>query len=163
MRRTTAVSWLAVPCLAAALLVGPGARDASGQPYFGVQGSFGTEMDFGVGASVLANIENVNLEGVASFNLFFPDEGDFWDLNGNLFYHFHLPDTRSVLPYVGGGLNIARLSNGAGNTEVGLNLGGGVRFPSGNITPFLEGRYVVSDFDQFVITGGLFFGPARGR
>jgi hypothetical protein len=73
---------------------------------------------------------------------FFPDRNlNWWDLNANLFYHFHLANDRFVLPYLGGGLNVARLSSD--QNEVGLNLAGGIRFP-GNITPFLELRAVVS-------------------
>ena len=132
------------------------------QAYVGVQGSWASETDFGVGGRVLANIEEVNLEFVGSADVYFPDAGDFWELNANLFYHFHLAENPSVLPYLGGGLNIATAGNGESNTEAGLNLGGGLRFPLENVSPFVEARTVLSDYDQAVITFGLVFGHAHG-
>lgn len=152
---------LAAPLTALVLLAGPSAGEATAQTAFGVQGNWGSEADFGVGGRVLANIPNVDLEGVGSVDLFFPgNEVNWLDVNANVFYHFHLDDSPSVVPYAGGGLNIARISVGdASTTETGLNIGGGVRFPSPGVTPFLEARAVVSDADQFVITGGVLFGP----
>lgn len=153
--------WFAALGLAAAaLLLQPPA--ASAQVYGGVQGNWGSETDFGVGGRVLGNIEDANLELVGDFNVYFPDgPRDFWEANANLFYHFHLPETPSVLPYLGGGLNVSRQSNGADNTEAGLNLGGGIRFPLEGVSPFVEGRAVISDHDQAVLTIGLIFGHAH--
>ena len=139
-------------------------RDLSGQVYGGAQLDWGSETELGVGGRVLASLENANLEIVGSFDLYFPDGPvDFWEINGNLFYHFHLSGSPSLLPYVGGGLNIAHFSNGSDHTELGLNLGGGIRFPMRSVTPFIEGRAVLSDADQAVLTFGLIFGRAHGR
>lgn len=156
---------LIAPLAAAFLLLGaPGPQEAAAQTNVGVQGNWGSDTDFGVGARLLTNIPNTNLEAMGSFDLYFPDNDfDFWEINGNLFYHFHLEDTRSVMPYLGGGLNISRFSNGASQTEAGLNLAGGVRFPTGNVSPFLEGRGVVGDASQFVLTFGVLFGPSTYR
>lgn len=146
-----------------ALLLG-GVSPASAQVYGGAQALWGSDTDFGVGGRLLANIEDANLEFVGTANVFFPDGPlDFWEANANLFYHFHLSDTPSVLPYIGGGLNIGRLSNGSSNTEAGLNLGGGLRFPMASVSPFIEARAVISDLDQAVLAFGLVFGPAHGR
>lgn len=156
--------WLRLPlCLAAALLLA-GTPSLEGQIYVGPQLNVGTETDLGVGGRVLGNVEQMNLELVGSFDLYFPDgPTDFWEINGNAFYHFHLPETPSVLPYAGGGLNIAQTSNGFESTEPGLNLGGGVRFPLENLSPYVEGRAVVSDADQLVFTFGVLFGHAHGQ
>lgn len=152
---------VAICLVGSAVLVGPSASSA--QVYGGVQANYGSETDFGLGARMLANLEDVNLEFVGSFDLYFPDgPSDFWEINGNVFYHFHLPESPSILPYIGGGLNVGHVSNGADNTEAGLNLGGGVRFPLENVSPFIEARTVVSDFDQSVLTFGLVFGHAHG-
>ncbi|MFQ5678923.1 MAG: outer membrane beta-barrel protein [Gemmatimonadota bacterium] len=141
-----------------------------GQAAFGVQGSWGDDTDVGVGGRLFTNLEKLNLDFVASFILFFPDDKgdvdrDAWELNGNLFYQVHLKDVRSVLPYLGGGLNVAHREIGSlDDTELGLNLGGGARFAtSSNVTPFVEIRGVVaSDFNQVVISGGFLFGrPGR--
>lgn len=144
------------------LLAGPSAQEAHAQAAFGVQGNYGTEADLGIGARGLINIPNVNLEAVGSFDVFFPDgDRDWLDVNANVFYHFHVPE--GFTPYLGGGLNVARISNGGSESEVGLNLGGGVRFDRPGVTPFLEARAVLSDADQLVITGGFLFGPTHFR
>lgn len=144
-------------------LLGLSTQETEAQANFGVQGNWGSETDFGVGGRILLNIPNVNLEAAGTVDIYFPDQGDFWEVNGNIFYHFHLPDSPSVLPYLGAGLNVGTVSNGASNTEFGLNIGGGVRFPTGTMAPFVEGRGVISDFDQFVVTAGIVFGPAFFR
>lgn len=141
-----------------------GVESASAQVYGGAQALWGSDSDVGVGGRVLANIEDANLEFVGSFNVFFPDGPvDFWEANANIFYHFHLRESPSILPYVGGGLNVSRLSNGVESTEAGLNLGGGIRFPLESVTPFIEARAVLSDHDQAVLAFGLLFGHAHGR
>lgn len=153
--------------LLALVVLGLAARDAEAQAAFGVQGNWGDEADFGIGGRILANLESVNLEAVGSFDLYFPDDRgsedvDYWEINGNLFYHIRLRDTDAVVPYLGGGLKIARAEVGsADDTEVGLNLGGGARFPtSSSVTPFAEAKYTISDglAEQFVITFGFLFG-----
>lgn len=151
--------------LSLALLVASasvGARGAVAQVAGGPQVNAGTETDFGIGGRLVGNIRNANLEAVGSFDIYFPDGPlEFWELNGNLFYHFHLRDTDAVLPYAGGGLNISHLSNGDGRTEPGLNLGGGFRFATrSDVSPFVELRGVIGDFDQLVVTLGLLFGDA---
>lgn len=165
-RSCSASGRLRVTVAAFGLVAFLGAGELNAQVGFGAQASFGSDTDFGIGGRVLGNIEQVNLEGVGEFNLFFPDgDVDFWEINGNLFYHFHLEDTPSVMPYVGGGLNIAHFSDGVDDTEVGLNLGGGVRFPTqGDWAPYLEFRAagVGADTDQVVLTGGILFGAGGG-
>ncbi len=142
------------------ILVGLPAQELEAQTAFGFQGNWGSEADFGVGGRLLVNIPNVNLEAVASADVFFPDgDVDWLEFNGNVFYHFHMPDAPNMLPYLGGGLNVTRLSFNGSSTETGLNLGGGVRFLRPGLTPFIEARAVISDADQFVITVGLLFGP----
>jgi hypothetical protein len=148
----------------ALFLVGTPAQPLHGQAAFGVQGNYGTEADLGVGGRLLLNIPNVDLEAVLSADVFFPDgDVDWLEFNGNIFYHFHTPGSPGVLPYLGGGLNVTRLSFNGSTTETGLNLGGGIRFPRTGVTPFIEGRAVISDADQFVVTFGLLFGPTSFR
>lgn len=42
-------------------------------------------------------------------------------------------------------------------TEMGLNLGGGIAYQMNCITPFAEGKYVTGDFGQGVFNFGLFY------
>lgn len=171
LRRMLAL--VTTPLVAIFLLVGPSAGELDAQAAFGPEAHFGSEGDFGIGGRALINIPDVDLEAVGNVVIFFPSGFDWFEVNANVFYHFHLDEEPSLIPYVGGGLNIARLSfdapddpffNGGSfsTTEVGLNIGGGVRFPGGgNITPFLEARAVISDADQLVVGGGVLFGPTR--
>lgn len=147
------VPWLTAPAPATAQLA------------VGVQADVASETDLGVGGRILGHLAGSHLEAVGSFDHYFPDGPvDFWELNANLFYHFHVAGTPRVLPYAGGGLNLAHISNGDGDTEPGLNLGGGVRFPTrSGPAPFVELRAVVSDVDQLVATFGVLFGPGGRR
>lgn len=64
----------------------------------------------------------------------------------------------SVAPYVGGGLNIAHSSNATSNTELGVNLLGGLRFGIGPVVKgFSEVRLELSGGEQFVVTFGVLF------
>lgn len=155
-----------LPAVLVGLLLAIGSQEVQGQLAFGPQLNVATDTDFGIGGRLLANIRRTDLEAVASFDIYFPEgPADFWELNANLFYHFHLRNTENALPYLGGGLNIGHLSDGRDRTEVGLNLAGGVRFPiAARLAPFVELRGVVaSDFDQLVATFGLLFGHVSGR
>lgn len=149
--------------VAAGVALTAGAGSADAQVHVGPQVNVASETDVGLGARLLANIESANLEFAGSADLYVPDGPvDYWELNANLFYHFHLPESPSVLPYLGGGLNVANFSNGATNTEAGLNAGGGIRFPLDEVSPYVEARTVLGDADQSVLTIGLLIGHAHG-
>lgn len=137
----------------------------------GVQGSYGSDSDFGVGVryenSLNRLFPSMPLRFIGSFDWFFPDEGGFggvdvtyFEINANVAYA--IPMANSPLrPYAGGGLNYARASVEVGGTDVsdsqvGLNLLGGIRF-GGKLSPFVEGRFELSGGEQFVISGGILF------
>jgi hypothetical protein len=113
-----------------------------------------------------------NARIVASLDRFFPDCDSllggasgcsYWEFNADLAAPLSLG---SVEPYVGGGLNVGRTrftSDAAGprsfsDTELGLNLLGGLRFSLGAVTPFAEARAELSGGEQFVLTGGVLIG-----
>lgn len=94
---------------------------------------------------------------------YFPEEDvNLLEINGNVNYYFYNHD---IFEFYGlGGLNITRVSWDYGNdvdgseTELGLNLGGGINFEVGkSFVPFSELRFTLGDFDQFVISAGLKF------
>lgn len=129
---------------------------------------FGTEVEsLGIGAFAQFPTTNKDLIIAPSFILFFPDNPlNFWELNANVNYVF----SRSAATVYGIlGLNLARVSfddfqilgvpvDGSGETELGLNLGVGSDFKlNGNLIPFIEAKYAISDFDQLTIYGGLRF------
>lgn len=135
---------------------------ASGQAHVGPQLSLAEDRELGLGGRVLVNLSDFEgWEGVGSFDLFFPDgDVDYWELNGNVLYNFPVEPSRSFFPYLGGGINIARLDArgmDAGDTAVGLNVVGGGKFDAAGVTPFVEARIEVEGGEQFVFTGGLLF------
>jgi len=165
MRKTL----LAITLLA---VIGLHAQEAQAQVRFGAQASFGDDVDFGLGARAVFSLKQFNerLEGIASFDWFFPDSGvgvdwTYFEINGNVVYSIPLSSSSSLRPYAGGGLNIARSSidfdtpllSSASDTEIGLNVLGGTKFGSGRLTPFAELRIELGGGEQFVISGGFLF------
>lgn len=122
--------------VATALLAAPVA--VSAQVTVGPVLAYENDADFGIGASLGTALNDLG-EGfglLADVLIFFPEAGDYLELNGNVTYDFPLEDS-SVVPFLLGGLNLARTSTDAGgsNTSLGLNLGGGVDFDLGNFRP----------------------------
>lgn len=83
------------------------------------------------------------------------------DLNG--LYEFQI-ENPVLVPYLGGGLAITRISVDASgsivdpsSTEVGLNLVGGARFPLGSVEPFAQVNFTAGA-DRIGIGGGVLFG-----
>ena len=123
------------------------------------------EGDWGIGAR---GEFGGSLALITSFDYYFvnDDIGDtkFYELNGNLIYNF---PTGGVRPYVGAGAGIARLSFddnffSDSDTELGVNVLGGLKFGYGPINPFAEFRYVFYSGDEtfenrWVISGGILF------
>jgi hypothetical protein len=89
-----------------------------------------------------------------SLDAFLPASGTRLLFNGDVKYRFN---TATVWePYLGGGLNLLhRRLDGAGDSELGANLLGGIETRLGNVHPFFEGRVVVQDDASFQLTGGL--------
>lgn len=135
----------------------------------GVGGEFGNVFDLGnFVIGVRPTIEY----------LFVDDDGlgddasvTFLQINGDLITRFGAPGA-SLIPYAGAGVAIVSVSydadcNGdpfceavvdeAGNTEVGLNVLGGVEFPGalGFGSPFVQGRLTLADGSAISILGGL--------
>ncbi len=156
LRAVLAIGALTVLALA-------GARDVQAQTMFGAEVLFGSDTDVGLGGRVHFDLAPSvpNLEIMGSFDYFFPDgPNDYWEINGNAWYRIRTSATQTAVPYVGGGLNIGHIDNAAteDNTDVGLNLGGGVRFLFENTIPFLEARVTIGGVEQLVIGGGVLFG-----
>lgn len=84
----------------------------------------------------------------------------------NALYEFEV-DEQTFVPYAGGGIAITRSSFDAGDsqfassssdTEVGLNLVGGARFPLGSVEPFAQLNATLGgDAQRLGLTGGLLF------
>lgn len=99
---------------------------------------------------------------VPNFLWYFPDAGNLFEVNGDVVYNFTVSPDSPVLPFAFAGLNIMRASIDVGNqtfsnTDVGLNLGGGVNFVAGSLTPFAGAKFEIQDGTGFVIFGGIGF------
>jgi hypothetical protein len=151
---------------AAALLLAIPAT-AMGQVQLGPQLSYGGDTDLGIGGRVLANVESLeHWDFVGTFDVWFPDDGpntdvSAWEANGNLAYNFLIEDSE-LSPYAGAGLSIFHVSVENENTsadfddtDLGVNFFGGLKFPGGSVTPFVEIRAVLEGADQVVVTGGV--------
>jgi hypothetical protein len=140
--------------------LGLGTGSAEAQVTLGPTIAFHGDADFGIGATVGVPLPSLAppMSLMADFIYFFPDgEVDYWELNGNLTYDFPLQET-TVVPFVLAGLNIAHASvSEASDTDLGLNLGGGIAFDLGRFRPSVGLRVELSGGDDFVLFGTLPF------
>jgi len=148
-----------------------GTTQAQAQFRFGANVSWGDKTDFGIGARAnfgLGEFSKQNpIEGQVTFDYFFPNGYDYWELSGNGIYRFDT-SAESLKPYAGAGLLFAHSSSaspspglaGSSSTNLGLNLIGGLRFNVKGTTtiPFVEARLEVRNESQFVLAGGVLFG-----
>jgi len=94
------------------------------------------------------------------FIFFFTEENlTWWEIDGDVHF-FPIPGNSEF--YALGGINITRVEVDLGNfgevgdTEAGLNLGAGYNFKiTGPVVPFAEVKFIVSDADQLVLSGGV--------
>lgn len=146
-----------------ALALAAGGSEA--QVRFGGQLNVADDTDFGLGPRVAFDLEELGprFQIIGTWDIYFPDEEglDYWELNGNLVYRFDLSETDAVVPYGGGGLNIARIDresqpgNDVDTTELGLNVLAGAEFPLTSVTPFVELRVTAEGSEQLYLTGGI--------
>lgn len=127
------------------------------------------DADLGIGAWASFPVDAISeqVSGVAEFVYYFPDEPanvdfSYWELNGNLYHDFTL-DSDQFTPYAGGGINIAHGSGStntvlgevsASDTDVGINLIGGLAFRTLSYEPFIEMKFEIGGGESFVISAG---------
>jgi len=146
---------------------------------FGVQASYGSDTDFGIGALARLDLDDVyeGLGVVGSFNYFFPSTDDvegvdtsakYWELNANATKDFKV--SGSATPYVGAGLVLGHASASgsidalgvdvsASDSKLGANILAGAKMDVGeSMKLFIEAKYeFISDGKQFVVSGGVRF------
>lgn len=154
-----------------ALVMIPSAASAQ---RFGAQVGYGTDIEsVSLGARFELDLTNTfsqkppfaNTMFLTAFDYYLDCEGcSFWELTPALAVPFTLQGS-SLRPYLGAGLSFARISfdgpAGGSNTEAGLALLGGLRFPMGNLSGFTEARITVHDADQLTLAFGLLFGGPK--
>lgn len=161
--------------LALAVAVFGPAVPAQAQVNFGPQLAWGDDTDLGIGGRIDFGVANAlgvnegafrNLFASTSVTYFFIDcdECSYFEMNGNLAVPFEL-DGSSIAPYAGAGIHIGRFSyDGPGDeffdgddTEVGLNLLGGIFFPLSDLRGFVDGKFALAGTEQFVLSAGVLF------
>lgn len=165
----------AILALAAAVL-GP-AVPAHAQVNFGPQLAWGDDTDLGIGGRIDFGVADAlgvdegafrNLFASTSVTYFFVDcdECSYFEINGNLAVPFELEGS-SIAPFAGAGIHIGRWSVdgpdnlgfdfGYDDTEIGLNLLGGIFFPLSDLRGFAEGKFALAGVEQFVLAAGVLF------
>ena len=170
--------------LAGLALVHLAPAKAEAQVSFGPYVAWADDVDLGVGGRVdvpLGNafgvdsgpFQNIFLNSGVAYFFWDCDEGfdfdeldcSYFEINGNLAVPFTLEGS-SIQPYAGSGLNVARFSVESGegpfegerdDTEVGLNILGGIFFPISDLRGFAEAKFELSGGEQFVLSGGILF------
>lgn len=81
------------------------------------------------------------------------------DVNPNVDMYYHFAPEGTVTPYLGAGLGVHMLEfrGGGSDSQLGLNLFGGVRVPMSASHLFLEARYSAAETSQFGVMGGVTF------
>lgn len=135
---------------------------AQAQLTAGPLAAFHDDFDFGIGGYLSIPVPSLdeNLSIDPSFVFYFPDGPvDYWEINGDVVYHFEVAPDTPVLPYAMAGLSLERFSPDVGNsnTEMELNLGGGIGFRAQSLRPFVGAKFEIGDNDGFVVYGGLGF------
>ncbi len=84
-------------------------------------------------------------------------------------YNFPVSADSPVAPFALAGLNWSRTSIDLGgtfgsvsNSDIGLNLSGGVNFNAGSLSPFAGAKVEKQDGTGFVIFGGIGFAIGGG-
>lgn len=134
-----------------------------GQETIGTGLAYGSEIE-NLGMGINAEFDlNEQIDISPSFIFYFKNNNtSMWELNGNINYIFN--DSGPTF-YGIVGLNITGVKfEGGGafedrsDSELGFNLGIGASFAqTGSVIPFAEAKYVLSDFDQLSLFGGVRF------
>ena len=153
--------------MVAGMTVTPSTAMAERPAQFGIQGGYGGDLDWYLGARAELGTSRLfkRSRAVIDFNWFFPDAKNhrYYDFNLNYLWPLtNLAENSNSNLYIGGGLNVGRFwvkdSNTSENWEFGLNALAGFNWDLGGRAAFLEGMYTfISDYDQWRIGAGFLF------
>jgi hypothetical protein len=166
MRRTPKKS-LTGPALAAAILAGlmlswSASSEAftltGAGPRIGMTDPEGTEGTMTYGATL--DFEKSGTRFHLTPNVMYWSEDDVSDVNPNFDVLYHFSPAGRIGPFAGAGVGMHFYDDEVfdeSDSDFGVNLFGGLMFPTSVATFTVEGRAVLSDADQFgVITGATF-------
>jgi len=148
--------WVKIVLIAALLFAGSGL--AMGQSV-GIRAGRYTDLeDYFLGGELLSRISH-NLYFNPNVEYVFVNNGTY--LTFNLDFHYDFYTSSPLFFWLGAGLGIL-YNNPEGpmdsNTDLGANLlfGLGIRTES-SLTPYVQGKFILADRDEFVIAIGLRF------
>lgn len=152
--------WLGVPVLALAFAAATPST-ANAQLGYLVQGSYGFDYEaIGLGGGIDIDLgsltDHSGLKAETTFDYFFPDGFNVWEINANLILDMAAMEGL----FVGGGLNYAKATSdgGDGDGDLGLNALAGIDFsPSGKVQPFVQARVAFNNGSQLIVSGGVRF------
>jgi hypothetical protein len=169
---------LLLPAMLAATLAAPLAFPAASeaQVYAGPYLAYHDDYDLGVGFRVGFPFPETREEVLffVDTGFFFPDrtgprgaEVDYWEANANVVLRFPLEDNRFT-PWAMSGLNLGQRSVGMNlgpfddderdtDMKIGLNIGAGMTFATGPISPFAGAKMVIGGGGGPVVFGGVSF------
>jgi hypothetical protein len=126
-------------------------------PHFGVNFDFDDAFLGLEGRIDIADLgSSVILQINPSFSYYFTDNIDVFNFSLNFPFEFKIDD--SVLrPMVAPGIGIWHFSNGNSETELALNLIGGLLFYLDVVEPFVQLRVYVGDGSGAELMGGVLF------
>ena len=111
----------------------------------------------GIDGRLVLPIAGPQLRFATNIDVFLPNNYTFVRFDANLQYVF-APLRRGGGAYLLGGLDVGYVSvNSSSNTELGINVGGGISGPVGPLSLFGELKFVLGNFDGIVLGGGLLF------
>jgi len=133
-------------------------------------GDFSDATSLYFGADLRAHTDALPVVPNASFDYYLTDTDGFsvFAIDLNALYEFGV-DNEAFTPYAGGGLAITRSSSdftnpatgrtvSSSNSDVGLNIVGGARFPLESVEPFAQLNATLGgDGQRLGLTGGLLF------
>lgn len=141
--------------------VGSAVDDATAQPRVDMGPRVGFDManveELLIGADVRIAHSELAIEFQSALDVYLPANGSFTTLSANVLYPIPVEDGSRLHPYAGGGLGISFYDTGGTNqSDAGLNLVGGARFPtSGALTPFVQTQITLGTVDLIALSGGV--------
>lgn len=146
---------------------------AEAQVRIGPQVSYADDFELGLGARAEMDFTELfgvdegffaNVFGIAAFDYYLDcGAGDCsaFEITANAAYAF--PTEGAARPYAGTGLSFQRVSfdtglGSASDTELAIDLMGGLKFPLGGVTGFGEVRLQPNGYEQFSVQLGVLFG-----
>ena len=153
---------LATALLTGLLLAWPASSDAFNLtgvgPRIGMMDPEGTEGTMTYGA--MLDFEKAGTRFHLMPNLMYWSEDEVSDVNPNFDVMYHFSPAGRIGPFAGAGVGMHFYDDEVldeSDSEFGVNLFGGLMFPTSVATFTVEGRAVLSEADQFgVITGATF-------